>query len=302
MPKVTLGQFGSVLMEGFTFSCTPQSVHRSMIARLSRTQVALFRQRSSRTEQARAGSSKGGREIASSPPFGIHDDDPASSFGVNTRNVSGRHLDQLRRWTDRIRALPSSGRSVALAQLLRLEQEGAYSGLVGGSPDVKQLDGDALFDPGAVQRLSPADRRHVTELVAGVTRWRRRLSWILEHLPKPTNISSMDLPLQVLLLMATYEILVLDMAPHAVNEYVEIAKITLHKGCGGVANGVLRTLLRSKAAGTVPHPPLPVPESSDSEFAEAAALATSHPTWMVRRWAERFGKAETLAFLKENNK
>ena len=227
-------------MEGFALSVLPQSVHRPTNVQRSGTQAGALHHR--RSKQSHVESLKGGHELASSRPLRMDDEDPVSPrFNADARNVTDRNQEQLRMWADRVRALPPSGRSFALAQLLRLEQEGAFSGLVGGSPDgdAMRVDGtgNSAFDTTEpVQRLSPADRRHVTEIVAGVTRWRRRLSWVLGHLPKPTNISSMDLPLQVLLLMGTYEILVLDMAPHAVNEYVEIAKIALHKGCGAVEN------------------------------------------------------------------
>ena len=40
----------------------------------------------------------------------------------------------------------------------------------------------------------------------------------------------------------------------------------------------------------------------DAAAVDALAVATSHPTWMVARWAPRFGPAATLALLQANNR
>jgi hypothetical protein len=89
-----------------------------------------------------------------------------------------------------------------LLQLLRIEEEGAYAGLVNGAPtlnnarqkqskvrddshddDVSDLDGDSRC--ASEQRnsaaLSPQQQRTLRQLVSGVTRWRRQLDYVISH-------------------------------------------------------------------------------------------------------------------------
>lgn len=216
-----------------------------------------------------------------------------------------------------------TSRSVALEQLLRIEEEGAFAGLVGGTA-LKTLDldadenGDGSMTTSSssninnkagqgstaeyqIRQLNDRDRRHVTEIVAGVTRWRRRLDYTLTHLPKPTNLDTMDPPLRVLLRMGCYELLQLRLPDHAINDYVELAKGVMHVGCGKVANGVLRGLARARESKSVPAPPSPAAGAAPAEYAEALAVGFSHPTWMVGRWLRQFGPGDTVQLLKHNN-
>jgi len=196
---------------------------------------------------------------------------------------------------------------VALEQLLRINAEGAFATLVGGSPTPPSPninESKPVIDrvPPARAELSPRDRRMVTDIVAGVTRWQRRLAWQLTNLPKPTALHSMDTPLRLLLYMGAYELLDRNMAPHAISEYVDLARLVTHDGCAKVANGVLRTVSRCVAADAVPNPPSPQKGSSIEEAAEALAIAESHPTWLVRRWIAEFGAEDTVRLLKHNNR
>ncbi len=71
-----------------------------------------------------------------------------------------------------------------------------------------------------------------------------------------------------------------------------------------LAAGVLRAAIRRRDAGTLPAPALPSapPAALNAAQAEALAVATSHPTWMVARWAARYGPADTMALLQANNR
>ncbi|KAL4519360.1 hypothetical protein Ndes2526A_g00448 [Nannochloris sp. 'desiccata'] len=211
-------------------------------------------------------------------------------------------------WLARLQRLPPTSRSVALQQLLRIEEEGAFSGLVGGSPTAgadtdENTESTVAATTGSGRKaLDERNRRQATDLVSSVTRWRRRLAWVLNNLPKPTNLDKMDAPLRLLLLMGSYEVLELGLAPYAVNEYVNLAKSVMHEGCGKVANGVLRTLLRCVDDGQIPRPPPPAPDCSVGVLADAMGVATSHPTWLVKKWLTEFGKKDTMALLQHDNK
>lgn len=142
----------------------------------------------------------------------------------------------------------------------------------------------------------------MTEIVSGVVRWQRRLHWTLINLPKQTNLDKMDVPLRILLYMGAYEILELRLAPHAINEYVELAKTVMHEGCGKVANGTLRALVRARQGNSLPALPKPTKSMNLRELADVLGITFSHPTWMIGRWLKHFGLKETVALLKSNNR
>ena len=100
----------------------------------------------------------------------------------------------------------------------------------------------------------------------------------------------------------TAQLLELNLASHAINEYVNLAKFVMHEGCGKVANGVLRSLVRAKDAGQIPVPPSPQGTMSRREAAEMLATSYSHPTWMVIKWLRQYGPKETVALLNHNNR
>lgn len=110
--------------------------------------------------------------------------------------------------------------------------------------------------------------------------------------------SWLTLPTQSL---ARMQLLELNLASHAINEYVNLAKFVMHEGCGKVANGVLRSLVRAKDAGQVPAPPKPHGKMSRREAAELLGIGYSHPTWLVMKWLRQYGPKDTVALLNHNN-
>ncbi|MGB3543142.1 16S rRNA (cytosine(967)-C(5))-methyltransferase RsmB [Rubrivirga sp.] len=168
-----------------------------------------------------------------------------------------------------------NARVLAVHRLLRIETDGAY-----------------------VARLTesdvPADvSRQAVSLVAGVTRHRRWLDFLLNGLVRG-RLTDLDPELHQVLRIGAYDLVVRDKASHAaVNEAVIATKILLHKGAGGFANGVLRSLDRLKGKG--------LPEPATGDVATDLATRHSHPTWMVRRWLETWGADETRQLLASNN-
>lgn len=143
-------------------------------------------------------------------------------------------------------------------QLLRIEEEGAFAGLVGGSPAVRR-------GPSKRPRrtdLASRDAKFVTELVsgagicitkrglrrmhagryamprrlpfAGVTRWRRRLDWIIRQL-RPTG--QIDVELQQILRMGVYELVQLGKPDHTISQHVDLARQYIRPDAARVANG-----------------------------------------------------------------
>ena len=153
-------------------------------------------------------------------------------------------------------------------------------------------------DEAFVERLAADDaderaRRQARELVAGVTRQRRWLDFVLAKAYND-DYDAMESRLRQILRLGLYEMLFQSTPTRAlVHQYVELAKQTLRPGAGNLVNALLRTIDRDREH-------IPTPDTGDE--AENLAVRHSHPTWMVRRWLERFGPEETPELLEWNNR
>lgn len=169
----------------------------------------------------------------------------------------------------------SPARVLALQHLERVRKDDAYVGKLTAD------DADART------------RRQAKELVAGVTRQRRWLDFVLGK-AYHGDYESMEHRLRQILRLGLYELLFQSTPTHAaVDEYVELAKQELRLGAGNLVNGVLRTIDRDREH-------IPTPDTGDT--AEGLAVRYSHPTWMVARWLDRFGIDETTELLRANNR
>ena len=176
-----------------------------------------------------------------------------------------------------------TARVLAVQRLLRVEHEGAHAARLAGGT------GGAAGGP-----VAPETSREAVRTVGGVTRWRRWLDFLIDQFYRG-RIGDLDPELLQVLRIGAYDLVVRQTAPHAaINEAVETAKVVLHRGAAGLANGVLRALDRAARAGR-----LPQPDTGDP--ADDLATRTSHPTWAVRRWLERWGPEATRAFLEASN-
>ena len=172
---------------------------------------------------------------------------------------------------------PHAGaRGVALEILVRVEGEGAYA--------------DRLLDHVPDRRhLAVRDRALATELTLGTLRWQRLLDW---HLARVSHrpLETLDVWVRVLLRLSAYQLAFLDRVPAwaVVSEAVELAKRRRPRGAADLVNGVLRALAAR---------PRPWPEPAADDPTEALAIRTSQPTWLLRRWIDRYGEVEgeTLA-------
>ena len=169
----------------------------------------------------------------------------------------------------------TDARCVALERLERIARDDAFVG---------RLQSDALDD---------RTQRQARDLVAGVTRWRRWLDFLLAAF-YDGDLGSMERRLQQILRLGLYELLKQETPAHAaVDEYVDLAKHTVRSGAGGLVNGILRSVDRQRDD-------LPTPATGD--MAEDLAIRQSHPSWMIRRWMDRFGGKDAEAFARWNNR
>ena len=172
--------------------------------------------------------------------------------------------------------MPQTARDLAVDRLLRVEEDGAH---------VARLSREGV---------SPDVARAVSDYVAGVTRHRRWLDHVLSQFYRG-DLDGLQPELLQILRIGAYELVVKEAASHAaVNEAVETAKTRLHRGAGGLTNGVLRALARALSRG-----PLAPPATGDR--ADDLAVRHSQPTWLVRRWLAAWGDDDTVAFLREMN-
>lgn len=160
---------------------------------------------------------------------------------------------------------------------------------------LEQVRAGRPFDAALEQSLRPlpeADRRLAHELAAGVLRGRNRLDQRLEPLAS-RGWTSVPPTLQNILRIGAYQLTALDrVPPHAaVSTSVALAREAGGARAGGFVNALLRRMTREPAPPARGHGVGPLD----------LAARYSHPEWLVRRWLERFGPADTEQLLQWNN-
>lgn len=158
------------------------------------------------------------------------------------------------------------------------------------------LRGGELLDPSfdrRTARLDARDRRWTRELVYGMLRRRARLDAYLDQRVRGGTVR-LDADLLDLLRLGAAQLLFMESVPAyaAIAQTVELAKRRHGLGASKLVNAVLRRLDRERGVLELPVPPDPI---------DALALEKSHPRWLVARWVERWGIAETIRLLDANN-
>lgn len=181
----------------------------------------------------------------------------------------------------KISDLYSGVRGLAVKILNRVERTDAYL--------EKLLDNELRNS-----ELSGPDKALLYEIVHGVTRWQGRLDWILNGFYKG-QFSKAIPNLKNGLRVALYQILFLDRIPDhaAVNEAVEFVKKLQGQKPADLTNAILRNIIRSKNSIRYPDP--------NEDLIGYLSAYYSHPSWMVKRYVERFGREETEKLLAANN-
>lgn len=177
--------------------------------------------------------------------------------------------------------LAVTSRGVAADALAELERDTEFA---------DDLISRHLIDSG----LRGSDRALAADLFWGSIRWRGRLDAVVA--PAFHGDYGRAQPLiRVLLRMGAYQLFCQDRIPDhaAVSQTVEIGVNRLNKSAAGLINAILRRLARERERWETP------PEGSD----ELGTLAFfhSHPRWIVRELATRFGEEELPKVLEANN-
>jgi len=172
----------------------------------------------------------------------------------------------------------SPARWAAFGILRRVEEDGAFAApLLAGLPDSMRAD----------------DRALCYELVLGVLRRQLWLDRLIEHYAR-RDAQTLDAPVRHSLRLGLYQLRFLTRVPAraAVNESVNLAHAARLHSAASFINAVLRRAVRE---------PDYDPASAVADEIERAAVETSHPAWLVARWAEAFGMQEAFDFARANN-
>ncbi|HZI18713.1 MAG TPA: 16S rRNA (cytosine(967)-C(5))-methyltransferase RsmB [Pyrinomonadaceae bacterium] len=174
--------------------------------------------------------------------------------------------------------LVSPARRAAFRILRRVEEEGAFA-----APLLAATTGE----------LSVEDRALCYELVLGVLRRQLWLDRLLGHLAG-RDPERLDPPVRRALRLGLYQLRFLTRVPAraAVNESVNLAHAERLRAAAPLVNAVLRRAARE---------PELDPAGSITDPSERIAVETSHPLWLVGRWAEAFGREEAAALARANN-
>lgn len=129
--------------------------------------------------------------------------------------------------------------------------------------------------------LSQLDKAFITEITYGTVKYQLKLDWIIGQLVK--KAAKLERGPRIILRTALYQLLFMQRVPAsaATNEAVKLANKLFHKGIAGLINGVLRNYLRDPEIIKWPDRII--------EPEKYLEIVYSHPTWMVKRWLERYG-------------
>lgn len=145
----------------------------------------------------------------------------------------------------------------------------------------------------AEPKLASVDRALCHELVLGVLRWQLLLDKIVEHFLK-RRVESLDAPVRIALRLGLYQLRFLNRIPAsaAVNESVSLVRRARLSSATAFVNAVLRRAIREADYD---------PAAEVSDPLEKIAVQTSHPVWLIERWAKAFGIEEAESFARANN-
>ncbi|MCA1816629.1 MAG: 16S rRNA (cytosine(967)-C(5))-methyltransferase RsmB [Acidobacteria bacterium] len=172
----------------------------------------------------------------------------------------------------------SPARAAAFEVLRRVEEEGAFASVVLAH---------------TVGELRADDRALCYELTLGVLRWQLWLDALVSHFAG-RDAATVDAPVRRALRLGLYQLRFLTRVPPsaAVNESVNLIHAAGLRAASGFANAVLRRATRE---------PEFDPATTARGELERISIATSHPAWLVARWAAEFGASEAELVARANN-
>ncbi len=174
-----------------------------------------------------------------------------------------------------------TAREVAVKVLNRIERTDSYLD--------KVLDFELRYS-----ELSKLDKSFLTELVNGTVRWKLRIDYVISQFYRG-DYAKLDVNIKNAIRIAMYQIMFLERVPQsaAVNEAVEFVKKLRGQFLANLVNAILRTSIRK--LDSVDYP------SIEDDPIKALSIVHSFPSWLVRRFVNRFGVYETEQLLTSLN-
>ncbi len=164
----------------------------------------------------------------------------------------------------------SPARIAAFEILVKIEKEKAFS---------------SVLLPLYEEKLEVKDRGLCHALTLVTLRQQIYLDRIIGQL---TNHKKLDAAVRIALRLGIAQLLFFDKIPNysAISESVNLVKYAKKTSAKGFVNAVLRRVTREKI------------ELEYADEIEKVSVETSHPRWLIERWAKEFGfeKAASLAF------
>jgi len=147
------------------------------------------------------------------------------------------------------------------------------------------------------------DRRFLAELVRGTLQWQGRYDHLITHFSRRKGAPRREV--RLVLRLGLHQLLACDRVPPyaAVDQSVRLARAVGGPRVAPYVNGLLHAVNREleRVGGEVGQLRSVFP---DREREAAAHLAAwhSHPRWLVERWHDRYGFAETDALCESDNR
>jgi 16S rRNA (cytosine967-C5)-methyltransferase len=191
-------------------------------------------------------------------------------------------------------ASASRARVEACRQLLKIETEGSFISLASGRIGA-QWEGERS------SALTKNEERTCKSLVAGTTRWKRKLDAIISGLSSRST-SELDPEVLTVLRLGVFELIMEGAPSHIVNDLVEVSKsVCQSRGASGLVNWTLRTVVRSQESDSLPSFDIVSLELSGRDLVRALGIKHSFPNWMVSRFISQFRREGAEAFLAASN-
>lgn len=170
---------------------------------------------------------------------------------------------------------------------------------------LRQIDAERLDMGEAVARVrkplsDERDRALLLEIVSGTLRMRAALDHQLAlRLSRP--IGRLDGMVRDILRMSAFQLMYLTRTPSSavINDAVDLTRRGGKSSATGLVNAVLRSLNRDRQKLT--WPARPADAAGPGAMAGYFSVVHSHPEWLVARWLDRYGAADTERWLTFNN-
>lgn len=163
----------------------------------------------------------------------------------------------------------NNSRKLIVEILNRVEKQNSYLNILLPSYFIKH-------------NLNIPDKAFLQEISYGVTRFRKRLDWIITQFLTQKN-KKIPLTIQNILRIGVYQFFYLEKVPDyaLVNESVKLVKNSPYPDYAGMVNAVLRNIIRKTAEISWP--------DREQEPVKYISVHYSFPEWLVERWIKRFG-------------